>query len=213
MRRGQGGERTQAKKDTPGPGKYVKTRGPEARRAKGRGAWLPQLPDSWLSGGESGVCTQGMASGDPLGGGRCLQLLAISFPQILTPTLGPGLAPWGSCVRHRSLPPTKTPCPRIAVAGPWPRGLPTLVSSVFIDLRESPSWPQFRRLFPLRALSSAARALVLIVSPVSRWMEPEGLFNPQQFGACPAFFYALFRLSRMFKDSFEATRGILFATP
>lgn len=186
MRRGQGGERTQAKKDTPGPGKYVKTRGPEARRAKGRGAWLPQLPDSWLSGGESGVCTQGMASGDPLGGGRCLQLLAISFPQILTPTLGPGLAPWGSCVRHRSLPPTKTPCPRIAVAGPWPRGLPTLVSSVFIDLRESPSWPQFRRLFPLRALSSAGPCADRV--PCVQVDGAGGAFQPSAVWSVPCLF-------------------------
>ena len=149
------------------------------------GLGLPRPRDSWARGGESGVCTQVMVSGESLrwrsqGTGSCLQLLAISFPQVLTLALGPGLALWGSRVGNRSLPPTKTPCPRIAVPGPRPRRLPALVFSLFIGLWESPSQPQFRRLPPLRALSAAVRALVLTTSPVSRWMEPEGLFNPEQ---------------------------------
>lgn len=105
--------------------------------------------------------------------------------------------------------------------GPRPRRLPALVFSLFIGLWESPSRPQFIRLPPLRALSAAVRALVLTTSPVSRWMEPEGLFNPEQrrcslehaLPAAPPPAPAPLRLSKkLFKDSLEATRGTLLPT-
>ena len=68
MRRGQGGERTQAKKDTPGPGKYVKTRGREGGRASGGAAWLQKQQKTCLSGGEAGAGPRGPAG--PGGDGR-----------------------------------------------------------------------------------------------------------------------------------------------
>lgn len=129
MRRGLGGKRTRARKTAPWA--RVSTRRPVAqskgsREARGRGA-RPSTSSGFLA-KERGVW--GLHPGNGLGGslrrgsqgtGFCLQLLAISFPQVLTLVLGPGLAPWGSRVRSKP-PANKEPCPRFVVAGPWRRG-------------------------------------------------------------------------------------------
>lgn len=52
----------------PGPGKYEKARGPKQGELEGVGLGLPRPLDSWSRRGESGVCTQGLALGDPFEG-------------------------------------------------------------------------------------------------------------------------------------------------
>ena len=87
MRRGQGRERSQAGKT--GPWARVSMRSPVARSkghkgARGRGAPLYASSDSWPRLGEAGVCTPGMASGDPFGG--CVKGLALTSSSCAFPT-------------------------------------------------------------------------------------------------------------------------------
>lgn len=117
MRRGQGGKRTRARKTAPRA--LVSTRRPVARskgirEARGRGA-RPSTPSGFLA-KERGVW--GLRPRNGLGGslrsgsqgtGSCLQLVAVSFPQVLTLALGPGLTPWGS--RVTSKPPANNESP------------------------------------------------------------------------------------------------------
>ena len=119
MRRGQGGERTRARKTGPrAPGKYEKARGPKQGEHRGVGPGLPPPRASRTRGGESGVCTQGMASRESLSVEESRNWLLPPALDHFLPLrgshlpLGPGLAPWGSRVKNRSLPPTKDSLPR-----------------------------------------------------------------------------------------------------
>lgn len=195
---GAGRERTQARKT--GPRAQVSTRSPAARSkgrkgARGRGAPLYAPSESWPRRGEAGVCTPGMAPGDPFG--VCVKALAVTsrsyafptprcsyLPSALTrPTVGV------PCQKSNS-PTNKETCPGFVAGELWPRGLPPLTSSAFIGIWESPSLtplrPQHRRLSALRAPTAAALALVLTGSPVSRWM-----MQPAQGLLCLFFFLLL----------------------
>lgn len=213
MRRGQGGERTRARKT--GPRAPVSTRRPVAR-SKGSGA--RHSASGFLAEGRG---VWGLHPGNGLEGipfGRGVQELAFAssswpFPssQGLTLAPRPWLGPLG-VPRQKSKPPAnkRLLAPGVTVPGPLPGRPPAQASSLFIG---SPGVPPLRPsvrtvVSPARALK-CRRGLVLITTPVSRWTEPE-VASPRRAAdvavwsvpglPLPAPFY----LSRRFQDSLEA---------
>lgn len=135
MRRGQGGERTQARKT--GPRAPVSTRrpvGPEQGEQGGVGLGLPHPLDSWPRGWECGVCTQGTASEDPFEGGVKNRPLPPALGHFLTPGAHtcprPSLGPSGVLHLKSKVPANKEPLLPRFVPGPWCRERPTLMLSV-----------------------------------------------------------------------------------